>query len=80
MLKSLSIGCVVLVYTKIPIDFADKDSKLLLENNFVDAVACYVARTKISIQISKEHKHSFELRYNLTPSKQADDNLVEDNN
>jgi len=36
-----------------------------LKDNFIDAICCHNATTRISTMINKEHQHIFELKYNI---------------
>lgn len=36
-----------------------------LKNNFVDAICCHNATTRITTMINKEHQHIFELKYKI---------------
>jgi hypothetical protein len=36
-----------------------------LRANYIDVVACYKSKMRLSIQINKDHKHVFNLKYNL---------------
>jgi 16S rRNA C967 or C1407 C5-methylase (RsmB/RsmF family) len=70
-LHATKSGCVVLVAVKskpgiIEDDFTQKESYLpFLKENYLDSMTCYNSAVRISPMISKEHQHTFSLKYNL---------------
>ena len=42
-----------------------KQYEKYLKNNFIDAICCHNANTRLTTMINKEHQHIFELKYNI---------------
>ena len=73
-LKEDKPGCIVIVNVKNKpkeneIKFETENEKMeynnYLKNNFVDAICCHNATTRITTMINKEHQHIFELKYKI---------------
>ena len=67
-LKEIGSGCVVLVNVKNKIKDNEKEGlnyDNYLKNNFIDAICCHNANTRLTTMINKEHQHIFELKYNI---------------
>ena len=67
-LKEVGNGCVVLVNAKKKPSINETEGSYYekyLKDNFIDAICCHNATTRISTMINKEHQHIFELKYNI---------------
>ena len=67
-LKEIGPGCVVLVNTKNKQKDNEKEGpnyEKYIKDNFIDAICCHNANTRITTMINKEHQHIFELKYNI---------------
>ena len=67
-LKEIGSGCVVLVNTKNKQKDNEKEGpnyEKYIKDNFIDAICCHNANTRITTMINKEHQHIFELKYNI---------------
>ena len=67
-LKEIGPGCVVLVNTKNRQKENEKEGTnydKYIKENFIDAICCHNANTRITTMINKEHQHIFELKYNI---------------
>ena len=74
-LQNMSLGCVVLILIKNfdELNLTQKDiygyttEKYLefLRNNYFDSMSCYNSQYRIGTMINKEHKHVFNLKYDL---------------
>ena len=67
-LKEIGPGCVVLVNTKNKQKDNEKEGQnyeKYIKDNFIDAICCHNANTRITTMINKEHQHIFELKYNI---------------
>jgi hypothetical protein len=41
------------------------ESEPLSQDNFIDAICCFNSPTRLSLMVSKEHQHIFNLKYDL---------------
>ena len=67
-LKEIGAGCVVLVNIKNKPNDNEKDGMnydKYIKENFIDAICCHNANTRLTTMINKEHQHIFELKYNI---------------
>ena len=67
-LKEIGSGCVVLVNVKNKQSDNQKEGlnyDNYIKNNFIGAICCHNANTRLTTMINKEHQHIFELKYNL---------------
>ena len=67
-LNEIGTGCVVLVNVKNKPNenqIIGKEYEEYLKNNFIDAICCHNATTRITTMINKEHQHIFELKYKI---------------
>ena len=67
-LKEIGAGCVVLVNVKNKPSDNEKEGinyDKYIKDNFIDAICCHNANTRLTTMINKEHQHIFELKYNI---------------
>ena len=67
-LNEIGTGCVVLVNVKNKPNenqIIGKEYEEYLKNNYIDAICCHNATTRITTMINKEHQHIFELKYKI---------------
>ena len=67
-LKEIGNGCVVLVNVKQKPKDNEKEGNnydKYIKNNFIDAICCHNAATRITTMVNKEHQHVFELKYKI---------------